>query len=128
MVPLQEDKTLGMCKICPKLNPEQCTEVVQMIKRNHNVFSGKPGRTMEAHHHVIMDPEVKVKNEPYQIPVAKRSVQKLRMLELGVIKESYSQWPSPIILVSKPDGTMRFCSDFRKLNKLSQFNAYQFLK
>ncbi|CAM4505042.1 unnamed protein product [Lepidochelys olivacea] len=41
-----------------------------------------------------------------------------------VIEESHSQWSSPIVLVPKLDGSLRFCNDFRKLNKVSQFDAY----
>ncbi|CAM5179005.1 unnamed protein product [Eretmochelys imbricata] len=46
------------------------------------------------------------------------------MLELGVIEESHSQWSSPIVLVPKPDGTTRFCNDFRWLNERSKFDEY----
>ena len=31
---------------------------------------------------------------------------------------------SPIVLVPKPDGTIRLCNDFRKLNEISKFDAY----
>lgn len=46
------------------------------------------------------------------------------MLELGVIEESNSEWSSPIVLIPKPDGSLRFCNDFRKLNTVSKFDAY----
>ena len=46
------------------------------------------------------------------------------MLRLRVIEESRSTWSSPVILVPKPDGTFRFCNDFRRLNEVSEFDAY----
>ena len=63
---------------------------------------------------------------PYRIPEARREAiqtEVRRMLQLGVIEESRSAWCSPVVLVPKPDGTYRFCKDFRRLNKASEFNA-----
>ena len=46
------------------------------------------------------------------------------MLRLGVIEPSHSPWSSPIVMVPKPDGTLRFCNDFRRLNEVSEFDCY----
>lgn len=46
------------------------------------------------------------------------------MLGLGVIEELHSDWASPIVLVPKTDGSVRFCVDHRKVNAVSKFYAY----
>lgn len=63
----------------------------------------------------------------YRIP--ERLLPKLKdevedMLSLGVIERSCSEWSSPVVLVPKKDGTIRFCIDFRKVNAQSHFDAY----
>ena len=44
------------------------------------------------------------------------------MIELGVIEPSISPYSSPIVC-SKKGGSVRFCIDFRKLNKVMGSNA-----
>ncbi|CAM4507561.1 unnamed protein product [Caretta caretta] len=98
-----------------------------MIQRNPDVFSTQPGHTTLIQHHIVTCPGARVTIKPYHIPEAKReeiTTEVRKMLELGVIEESHSQWSSPIVLVPKLDGSLRFCNDFRKLNKVSQFDAY----
>ena len=46
------------------------------------------------------------------------------MLNIGVIRKSISPWASPVVLVQKRYGLLRFCIDLRKLNSCTIKDAY----
>ena len=59
---------------------------------------------------------------PIQQELADKEVEK--MLEKGFIKPTDSPWASPIVLVTKKDGSTRFCIDYRRLNDVTRKDAY----
>ena len=91
------------------------------------MFSLLPGRTHLINHRIETTPGVSVRTRPYRLPEHKRKLVQAEikaMLELGVIEESHSAWSSPIVLVGKPDGSIRFYVDYRKVNDVSRFDGY----
>ena len=109
------------------LSPSQKSDLAELQKRFADVFSPLPGRTSLIHHHIETTPGVSVRTRPYRLPEHKKKLVQAEigaMLELGVIEESHSAWSSPIVLVGKPDGSIRFCVDYRKVNDVSRFDAY----
>ena len=47
-----------------------------------------------------------------------------KMKEQNVIVDSASPWSSPLVLVRKKDGSVRFCIDYRKLNEITIADRY----
>jgi Reverse transcriptase (RNA-dependent DNA polymerase) len=46
------------------------------------------------------------------------------MLDTKLIRPSSSPWTSPVVLVRKKNGKLRFCVDYRKLNGITKKDAY----
>ena len=44
--------------------------------------------------------------------------------EVGYIRPSLSPWGAPVLFVTKKDGSMRMCIDYRSLNEVTIKNKY----
>ena len=68
-----------------------------------------------------------VKQPPRRVPLAFEGAEKKAIEDLkakGVIRDSVSPWESPIVLVSKKDGGVRPCVDYRKVNELEKPDGF----
>lgn len=60
-----------------------------------------------------------IKQRPFNIQYAKQKIVEQcfeKMLKMGILEHSNSEWASPIDLVKKPDGSKRFCVNHQKGN------------
>ena len=66
--------------------------------------------------------------QPYrrQNPAVRREemAQVQQMLASNIIRPSNSPWASPVVMVKKKDGSLRFCVDFRQLNAATVKDAH----
>ena len=102
-------------------------EVVNLIKEFILLFPDTPGKTTAVIHDVDIEDAAPCRQHPYQMNPLK--LQHLQseieyMLQNDIIEPSSSDWSSPCILVPKPDGSYRFCTDFRKLNAVTKTDSY----
>lgn len=115
----------GLPPLGDALSPAQNQQLRELLKEFPLGFSSTPGRTSALHHAIETEPGLVVW-APWRPLPRKRweAVEKEveDMLSLGVIQPSHSEWRSLIILVPKPDGSIRFC--FREVNKRAKFDAY----
>jgi hypothetical protein len=80
------------------------------------------GRTNICEHTINTGDAIPFRQRPRRTPHAfaeEEGKEIKRMLDMGVIKESTSPWASPVVLVRRTDGGVRFCVDYRKLNDIS---------
>ena len=114
-------------KVNPRLSANQRDDLHRLLTEFSDVFSTKPGVTHLAQHRIETRSAKPVRQAPYRLPHAYRETVRKELLEMeeaGVIEPSTSEWASPIVLVPKKDGTMRMCIDYRRLNGVSEANAY----
>ena len=78
-------------------------------------------------HKIKLISDEPVKSKAYRIPNSQKIIVEKeleKMLSIGVIKRSNSPWSSPVVLVKKKDGSVRFCVDYRRLNALTVKDNY----
>lgn len=99
-----------------------------LINENIHLFGDVPSRTSVVKHDVILNENTKaIKQHPYRSnPIQLECIRKevRYMLDNDIITPSSSDWSSPCVLVPKADGSMRFCVDYRKVNKVTKTDSY----
>lgn len=119
------------CKFDPSLSPEMVKECVELLKRNHDVFSKHDldfGETDKIEHEINLTSDIPFKERSRPVPFSE--LEELRrhlqdLIEAGIIEESYSPYASAIVIVRKRSGELRLTGDFRKLNQITVKDAYR---
>ena len=85
----------------------------------------------EIDHEIILEPGTKpISRTPYRMsPLEQEELEKKleEFIEKGLIRPSTSSFCTPIIFTVKKDEKLRFCIDFRALNKETVKNKYSIL-
>ncbi|XP_052410112.1 uncharacterized protein LOC127956311, partial [Carassius gibelio] len=109
------------------LPPEDKQQLRQILESNPQICTLRLGRTKVLEHHIYTTHQVPIKQRPYRTNPAKQAVIKEQleeMLAAGIVEPSHSGWASPVVLVPKKDGSLRFCVDYRKVNASTENDAY----
>lgn len=126
----EDDDFLQLFTFGSDLSPEEESKVKQLLLKWKPLFSLSDtdlGRTNKVEHKINLSDPTPFKERHRRIPPhlydeVKTHIQE--MLDAQVIRESESPFASPVVLVRKNDGKLRFCVDYRKLNSHTIKDSY----
>ena len=109
------------------LDPQQRIELKTLIEEYEHLFPDIPTRTDIIYHDVIVEDCTPVKQHPYRMNPSKQEYLRKEvkyLLDNNFIEPSQSSYSSPCILVPKPDGSYRMCTDYRKINAITKSDSF----
>ncbi|MFZ2538002.1 MAG: reverse transcriptase family protein, partial [Oscillospiraceae bacterium] len=111
--------------INPDLSRTQSSDLKKLIFEFQDIFSDVPKITNLIKHKIVLKSDDVVQCKPYPVPIHLR--EKLDkevddMLEAGIISPSTGPFASPIVIIMKPDKSIRLCVNYKQLNSISQFD------
>jgi hypothetical protein len=112
-----------------QLSAEENNYLRAVLREYRDVFT--PGvsqqRTTLMYHRIDTGNAAPIQARPYRLAKSEDKIiseEVQNMLKAGVIVPSNSPWSSAPVLVGKPDGSIRFCIDYRALNAVTTRDNY----
>lgn len=109
------------------LSSMQCQDLIDLLQEFKHLFPDVQTRTEQIYHDVDVGDASPVKQHPHGLNPIKQKYLKEEiqfLLENDFIGPSHSSWSSPCLLVPKPDGSYRMCTDYRKVNNVSKSDTF----
>jgi len=113
-----------------ELTPDEQEAALEVLYKHSKCFAASDielGRCPWVEHEIDTGDAQPIAQPPYKSAWKEREEilnQVNKMKSQGIIEDSNSPWSSPVVLVKKPDGTWRFCVDYRKLNSVTVDSVY----
>ncbi len=111
------------------LSKQEQEELYQLLKEYKDLFDGTLGKFTGKPYDIKLKPDATPQHvRSFPVPKLHELTLKTeldRLVKLGVLKKvNRSEWGAPTFVIPKKDGSVRFISDFRLLNKCIQRQPY----
>ncbi len=128
--PLPDHLTELRNRCCANLSESQAALLTALLTEYQDVFAKDDldlGKFSGIKHHINVGDAKPIRQGLRRTPLGFENEEEAHlqdMLDRGIIKPSASDWASAPVLVRKKCGAVRYCIDFRALNKVTQKDAY----
>lgn len=102
-------------------------QLSRLLSNHADVFASHGPPTALTTHQIDTGSHGPIASAPYRLSPGRTQALKGEILELlhsGIIEECETPWSAPAILVPKPDGALRLCIDYRRLNEVTTPDTY----
>lgn len=120
----------GQVRVGSNLTHDQKIELRDFLERNSDIMAFDPkqlGKCTLFKHRIELEDTKPLSCTPSRKSAKHRELESKMVdsyLEEGVIRPSCSPWASRTVIVPKKGGDLRFCVDYRRLNKVTKRDVY----
>ena len=122
---LSHKESLKDVNVSGNLTPNQSDQVINLLGNYSTILTDVPLKTDVIQCQIKLTTDDPIRSRPYNVPYSVRETMKeeiKKMLDMGIIERSDSAFASPVVMIPKKDKTVRFCVDYRKVNKITVFD------